>query len=146
MNVKLEGMEHLIKNLQKLKPQIQIKAVETALKASGEVVRQDAYNKAPIKGGTSADGFYVSGSKLAEGGRQGAVRESIKVGDPKIYDKNSQIRVGTNHMIAPDLERGTSREAAKPFMRRSADDPLTKEAVIREFKLAIENTVREAVK
>jgi len=138
-HMKIEGAKELDRKLKRLDKSMAGEIRKEALDAVGEFVRQDAYNKCPVKGGTSADGHYRS--EGTPGPRSGAVRESIK------YEvKRDHVVVGTNHIIAPDLEFGSSRESPHPFMRRSIDDPATKKGAGDKYaeiaKRGIEGAVR----
>jgi hypothetical protein len=95
---------------------------QEALEDVGEFVRQWAYNRCAVKGGTSGDGYYVSQWEPKNPGRAGEVRESIrKVSQPGL------VKIGSNHMIAFNLEFGTATGpptsvTAKPFMRPAVDE------------------------
>ena len=119
---RVEGLDQALRAVEKLNKDVRDAVRSKALERAGEHVRQDAHDKCPAKGLGSVDGFYPAiGEPTA---RSGAVRESIK------YQlKADHALVGTNHMLGPDLEFGTSREKPHPFLRRSADDPDTQRAV-----------------
>ena len=134
MRVDIKGVEELERKLKSLSQKASGQLTNSALEESGEYLRQDAHDKCPVKGGTSADGFYVSTSKEPETGRAGAVRRSIKW---RVSQFDSSALVMTSHPIARDLEFGTSREQAKPFMRRAADDKQTQSGVADTFMRVI---------
>ncbi len=97
-------------------------ATEQALSATGEYVRNWAHNRCPVKGSTSADGFYTSPWEPSAPGRAGEVRDSIKTSI-----SGSQARVGSNHMIAAYLEFGQgmgkpTSVTAKPYLRPAIEN------------------------
>lgn len=117
---KIEGMKELERKFKKLSDNVGGPIRDEALVQAGEYFRQDAHDKCPAKGLGSIDGHYPAiGDPTPQ---SGAVRKSIKAGAPQ----GGEVRVGTNHMLGPDLEFGTSRESPHPFMRRAADDPGTR--------------------
>ncbi len=142
-NIKLEGIEGLERKLKSLTNATRGEIVNQALEEAGEYFRQDAHDKCPVKGGVSADGFYISTSIPKDPARVGAVRKSIKWMLSKF---ETSVLIYTNHPIASPLEYGTSREEAKPFMRRAAGDKSTRAGVAgifkRIFAKAIEKVVR----
>jgi len=140
MIVKLHGAEDLERALKRVTDAVKYQALDKTLEAAGEYVRQDAHDKCAVKGGVSADGFYRSESEPS--GRPGAVRESIKY---RLSQFKPEVYVLTNHIIAPDLEFGTSREQAKPFMRRSADDPQTQLGVVEIFNRVMRQEIEGAI-
>ena len=103
-----------------------------ALEAMGQFVNQKAHDRCPVKGGTSADGVYVSDSQPTK--NSGAVRRTIK---HSIDRQNKRVVVGTNHMLAPGLEKGTSREQAHPFLTPAAEENITQIARIGEEKMRL---------
>lgn len=94
---------------------------QAALEDVGEFVRQKAHDRCPVKGSTSADGYYHS--PWPAGARAGEVRQSIKTWVVNPF----QVRVGSNHMIAALLEFGQGlgppvSVTAKPYMRPAVDE------------------------
>lgn len=136
MDFKIEGMDELLNNIKKLDKEMD-KQINKALENVGEFVRQDAFNKTPVKGGISADGRYVSESETADPSRAGAVRKSLKY---MVSKYNSEVFVYTNNIIAKPLELGTSREQAKPFLRPAIDENHEK------IKQIFAETLKEALK
>ncbi len=88
-----------------------------ALNEIGDFVLEKAQGRASVKGEGSADGYYSSPWAVRDPSRVGAVRKSIQ----KTMQPNKVV-IGSNHMIAPKLEHGSSRETPKPFMRPSIDE------------------------
>ena len=140
MSVTVTGLKEAQRKFDKLSDEMRGKITEAALTKSAEVLRQDMYNKCPVKGGSSADGFYKSYSKAS--GRSGAVRESLKAGSVQ----GVLVRVGTNNPIAPQLEYGTSRESARPFARRAADDSQTRNNIKKTFAEEVSKGVKGAAR
>lgn len=102
----------------------------------GEFVRQKAHDRCSVKGSTSADGYYTSPYPPRDPGRAGEVRRSIK----KTAPSNNQIKIGSNHMIAPMLEQGSSRETPKPFMRPAIDE--NQNHIVGMISEALEKSIR----
>ncbi len=139
-NVQIKGMKGLERKLNKLSNDVSGPIRDQALEEAGEYFRQDAHDKCPAKGLGSIDGHYPAIGEPSS--QSGAVRRSIKTGTPQ----GGEIAVETNHMLAQDLELGTSREAPHPFMRRAADDPDTRRGVSNKFRNVISKLVEGAVK
>lgn len=124
MQVRIHGMEQSIAALRRIDHRVRTQSVRDGLSESGEYIRQDVHDKCAVKGGVSADGHYVSKSK--PGKNAGAVRRSVKW---MLSQFQLAAIVYSNHPIAVDLEKGTSRESPRPFFRRSYDDPKTGDKV-----------------
>ena len=95
---------------------------EEALRAVGEFVKQKAHDRCAVKGGTSADGVYVSDHDPKDPSRAGEVRESIQM-----ESRPSETIIYSNHLIAKMLEFGQGlghpeSVSAKPFMRPAVDE------------------------
>jgi len=95
---------------------------QEALDEVGEFVRKWAHDRCAVKGGTSVDGVYVSRWDASSEGRSGAVRASIKKNL-----RQGEVRVGSNHILAPKLELGEGLNpplsvTAKPFLRPAIDE------------------------
>ncbi len=133
--VKVEGLEEATKAFDRLQKEVQEAVKGAAVERAGEYVRQDAHDKCPVKGGRSADGFYSSDGEMTA--RSGAVRKSIKY-----ENKGDFAVVGTNHIIAPDVEFGTSREKPHPFLRRSVEDGSTRTAIAEIYREEVGRAVR----
>lgn len=95
---------------------------QEALESVGDFIRDWAYNRCAVKGGTSGDGYYVSKWEPKDPGRAGEVRESIKM-----VSQPGLVKIGSNHLIAAQLEFGRATlpptsVTAKPFMRPAIDE------------------------
>ena len=139
MKIQIDGLDHMEKQFDKLSKSVRGEIAQEALEEAGEYFRQDAYNKCAVKGGMSADGFYFS--EWDPTGRSGAVRESIKWKLMNI----AEVIIFTNHMIAPDLEFGTSREQAKPFMGRAAQDKQTQKGIADIFARVLKKGIEKVI-
>jgi len=137
--IRIEGMEQALSNLRRIDNTMRTRTVREALSESGEYVRKDVHDKCPVKGGTSADGHYRSTSKPATPGKAGAVRRSVKW---MLSQFQNAAIVYSNHIIAVDLEKGTSRESPHPFFRRSLDDTNTRGKVRDIFIEKIKGAIR----
>jgi HK97 gp10 family phage protein len=138
INIKVEGLEQAVSKLNRLNSSLRNEAMREGLQDASDYVRKDAHDKCPVKGGASADGYYKSESEPSS--QSGAVRRSIK---NTVHQSHAEIF--TNHIIAKDLEYGTSRETAHPFMRRSADDSQTRKAVGDKFMAAVNKAIAKVV-
>lgn len=69
-----------------------------------EFVRKKAYERAPVQGGKSADGRYISKSRKPKKRAPGTYRKQIKAS----YD-DERVVVGVNDILGLWLEEGTSR-------------------------------------
>ncbi len=134
--IKVEGLAEATAAFDRLKRDVQEVVTGAAVERAGEYVRQDAHDKCPVKGGRSADGYYTSSAEPTP--RSGAVRKSIKY-----ENKGDFAIVGTNHMIAPQLEFGTSREAPHPFLGRSAADKNTQKAIADIYSKEVARAVKK---
>ncbi len=95
---------------------------QEALEEVGEFIRQWAHDRCSVKGSNSADGYYSSEWEAHNPQRAGEVRESIKM-----VSRPGEVKVGSNHIIAPKLEFGRglgppTSVTAKPFMRPAVDE------------------------
>lgn len=137
--IRVRGMEEALAALRGIDDRMKGPTMQGALGESGEYVRKDVHDKCPVKGGTSADGHYVSKAWSHDPKRAGAVRRSVK---SMVSGFGNTAIVYSNHMIATPLEKGTSRESPHPFFRRSLDDSSTSNKV----KDIFINKVKEAIR
>ena len=139
VRIRVQGMEQAMAELRRIDDKVRVQTMRDGLSESGEYVRQDVHDKCPVKGGTSADGHYVSNAWTADPKKAGAVRKSVK---SMVSTFGNKAIVYSNHIIAPQLEKGTSRESPHPFFRRSLDDHTTTGKV----KDIFIDKVREAIR
>ena len=137
--IRLVGAEQVLANFQRIDNRIKRQTIGDALSESGEYVRKDVHDKTPVKGGSSADGFYVSKAWSHDPSKAGAVRKSVKWA---LSTLGNAVVIYTKHIIAPKLEYGTSRESPHPFFRRSYDDKDTRNGIKDIFTKHIRGAIR----
>jgi len=118
-NVRVEGGEQLAANLNRIAHETRGRIGSEAVDAGGELIQQKAHDRCAIKGEGSIDGYYQPAEVWSvDPARAGAVKRSIKR-----ITEGLTCRVGSNHMIAPKLEKGLpSGHEPRPFMRPALDE------------------------
>lgn len=104
MTVKITGEPELIRKLKALSAAVAGQHLEAAAKIGAEVVREEASRRAPRRTGTLA-GDIVAETTIQEGSR---VEISVGPGKDAFYGLF--------------LEVGTSKMAARPFLRPALDE------------------------
>lgn len=119
VGAKIEGMRELEAKFKKLDAGIKGRIGSSAVDKGAEFIQEKAHDRCAVKGEPSADGFWPATDVwYVDPTRAGAVRRSIK----RITD-GLTAAIGTNHMLAPQLEfGGTKGESARPFMRSALDE------------------------
>jgi HK97 gp10 family phage protein len=96
---RLDGQEDLVKKFHALNDIVKSVKIRTALRAGGLVIMNDAKARAPVLTGN--------------------LRRSITMEDgPGEFE----INIGTDVVYAPFQEFGTSRMAARPYLRPAFDE------------------------
>ncbi|WP_442765105.1 HK97-gp10 family putative phage morphogenesis protein [Sulfurospirillum cavolei] len=109
----IKGLEQLISKLNNLPEKLEKKVIRAAVRKGAILVRDKAREKAPVKTGTLKKSIKIRSNKVANG------IISFKIGPTN--DKKK----GTDVFYGRFIEFGTSKMAAKPFMRPALDESET---------------------
>lgn len=127
VRVEMEGWEELERKLQSLGDRMQSQDVlEEALMAGAEVVREAIAAAAPRRTGILASDIHVS--------RKGRIKYSVRIGP------------GLKGFYGRFLEYGTSKMAARPFMRPAfeASNDAAQEAIRQSIWQAVQEAAERA--
>lgn len=113
MSTEIKGLEQLISKLNNLPEKLEKKVIRAAVRKGAILVRDKAREKAPVKTGTLKKSIKIRSNKVANG------IISFKIGPTN--DKKK----GTDVFYGRFIEFGTSKMAAKPFMRPALDESET---------------------
>ena len=114
-----DGLDQAIKNLKKLPINIQKNVMRGAVRASANVIRDEAKKQAPMgedrknPDGTWHEAGTLAKSIVTKGGRPKNKNE-VKAGVGIKYDKTYNLA-----WYAHFIEYGTRKQEANPFMRRA---------------------------
>lgn len=124
MNIRMEGFKEVNKVLRKLPQEIGQKVTRGALRKGGNVIRDAAIQKAPYSSIDRATKY--AGKKKYYTLH---LRDQIKVRSKKADGINARMEVSVGEAFWGKFsEFGTSRQAAKPWMRPAFDN--TRESAI----------------
>lgn len=109
----IKGLEQLISKLNNLPEKLEKKVIRAAVRKGAILVRNKAREKVPVKTGTLKKSIKIRSNRVANG------IISFKIGPTN--DKKK----GTDVFYGRFIEFGTSKMAAKPFMRPALDESET---------------------
>lgn len=112
--VEVDGVEQLKSNFKKISKTAS-NEVEQALINGALMVERDAKIKAPVD--------------------TGRLRQSLSYQEENFGSKNPAVKVGTNVDYAPPVEFGTSKMAARPFLRPAFNE--NKDKILKEIAKAM---------
>ena len=115
------------------------KALDRQFAALGDAARGEALLGALVSGAL----LMSNDAKAKAPVKTGNLRRSIHVGDEASGPDWAECAVGTNVEYAPFVELGTSKMAARPFLRPAAES--TRADVRREIVGALRAQLRRAV-
>jgi HK97 gp10 family phage protein len=151
---RIAGMKELVAALDRLPAELGVKSVWSALGGAGAEVKKDAQARAPVlaqatdtrKPGTVRDAIRVSRSKINKGQR-GFYEVIVRVKPLNKHKKRAAKAAGAlSGANNPDdpyywwfLEFGTSKMAARPFLRPAFESTKTAQlsGIQRRMKAAI---------
>jgi len=141
------GSRELITKFNKLSEAARGKALENSLVDGGLLISNSAKKKAPYKTGTLKRSIHVGGHTAESS--PGFTPEDVAgnysdVGENITSETSASILVGTNLEYAKHQEYGTSKMAARPFLRPALDEE--KENVKDEIGAALKVLVDKASK
>jgi len=147
-------LDKILKDMRQLAPKLQKKGLTQALRKGMAPVRKSAKAKAPVDTGALKKAITVrTNSKLGRREGGAAVQLGIR-GGAKEYANNAQNRregragksyeQGGNQFYFRFLEFGTSKMAARPFLRPALQENISKttQIVTEELRKAIDRIAR----
>lgn len=141
------GTKELMAKFNKLGEAARGKALENSLVDGGLLISNSAKKKAPYKTGTLKRSIHVGGhtAESSPGFTPDDVSgEYSDIGGNKTTETSAQVLVGTNLTYAPHQEYGTSKMAARPYLRPALDEE--KENVKDEIGAALKVLIDKAAK
>ena len=143
VEIKITGLAELDRALERFPLELQRKELAGAWRKAGKIMAEDAKDRAPVRVATHEGFGKASGEHIrAPGFLKASIRLTVRTinGIP-----TALIGWSRAAFYGAFQEFGTSRQAAKPFMRPAFDS--TAPAVIREFafhlRLGIERTAKK---
>lgn len=143
VQIKITGLAELDRALERFPQELQRKALADAWRKAGRIMAADAKDRAPVRVATEGGFGKASGKSIrAPGFLKSSIRLVVKNvnGIPTAF-----IGWGKAAFYGAFQEFGTSRQAAKPFMRPAFDSSV--QEVIREFafqlRLGVERTAKK---
>ncbi len=133
----LTGDRELSRQLAGLSRAARGEALKHALISGALLLRNDAKGRAPYRTGNLRRSLHVGGEGV-EAGTTGT-----DIGGQVVGPDYAEVVVGTNVEYAIFLELGTSRMAARPYLRPAVD--AQRGAVAREIADALRDLLRRAV-
>lgn len=132
MSVEIKGLEELIKNLNSLPEKIEKRVLRAAVRQGANVIKKKAQEYVPIDKGDLKKSIKVSGEKA----KPGVIAFKVQPTDNK--------KKGISVFYGRFQEFGTSKMAAKPFMRPAYDE--AGEDVINKVIDTVKSKIDEATK
>lgn len=146
MKAEIIGSKELIDKLNKLSNAVRGKVIENSLVAGGLLISNSAKNKAPYKTGTLRRSIHVGGH-TAESAPDFTPKDVAgsysDIGGNQNDENSASVLIGTNLEYAKYQEYGTSKMAARPFLRPALDEE--KENVKDEIGAALKVLIDKAV-
>lgn len=123
MSESVEGLEEIKANLARVADSAN--ALKAGVKAAGEIVRKDASARAPVRTGKLSRNIIL-------------VEEDNK--------ENPAVKIGPAKKVfyGKFIERGTSKMAARPFLRPALDE--NKDAIRQEIAKAMKEAISKAIR
>jgi HK97 gp10 family phage protein len=147
MKYTIIGSKELIAKFNKLGEAARGKALENSLVDGGLLISNSAKKKAPYISGTLKRSIHVGGhiAESAPGFTTNDVAGNYSdVGENITSETSASILVGTNLEYAKHQEYGTSKMAARPYLRPALDEE--KENVKDEIGAALKVLIDKATK
>jgi len=110
MSTEIKGLEELISKLNGLPDKLETKVVRAAIRKGAILMRDKARDKVPVDTGTLKKSIKIRNNRSEKG------IISFKIGP------TSDKKKGTDVFYGRFVEFGTSKMAAKPFMRPALDE------------------------
>lgn len=132
MSTEIKGLEELISKLNGLPDKLETKVVRSAVRKGAILVRDKAREKVPVDTGTLKKSIKVRNNRSGKG------IISFKIGP------TSDKKRGTDIFYGRFVEFGTSKMAAKPFMRPALDESENEvlDVVINDIKLKLDEEIK----
>jgi len=147
MKTEIIGIKEFGENLKKLDNATRGKVMETAVVAGALLISNRAKQDAPYETGTLRRSIHV-GSHVSESAPdftpEDVAGSYSDVGGVEIEEKKVSVLIGTNLEYARFQEYGTSKMAARPFLRPAMDTE--KEKAKDEIGAALKTLIEKAVK
>jgi HK97 gp10 family phage protein len=144
MPITVAGGDTLRQKYKLLSKGAQGKRLERGLVAGALLVQNDAKRRAAILTGNLRRSIHIGGHEDLNPGGEGIINSSgIGVPGPQIGANTAAVYVGTDVIYAPPVEFGTSRMAARPFMRPAFDSQY--KAAIAEVGAVVLESIRKTI-
>ena len=137
MQVKIDGLDQVMKRLETMGPELRKKGLRTAMRAAANTVKKSAQAKAPVDTGAmrknitiqaaSRTAKRVGGVAFRVGVKGGALAPGSKVryGRSRKGKKGGQAEGGSTWYFRL-VELGTSKMPARPFLQPALRDNVSK--------------------
>lgn len=142
LRVTVTGDKELARRFDQLSAAMRGKTLERALVAGALIVANDAKRRAPVLTGNLRRSIHVGGYGAAGGLESGTTGTDI--GGNRSTATSAEVLVGTNVEYARYPEFGTSKMAARPFVRPALDE--NRDAVVREVDEALRDLLRSVTR
>lgn len=128
----VKGLEDLIAKLNSLPEKLEKKVIRSAVRKGANIIRDKARSYVPVDSGELRKSITVSGAKY----KKGTIAFAIK---PRKNKKR-----GITVFYGKFIEFGTSKMAAKPFMRPAYDEAEKEvlETVINDIKSKVDEVAK----
>lgn len=140
--IRLKGSPEMTAKLRKLGDAAAGQALERAAVAGALLIHGAAVPKTPYKTGNLRRSLHVGGHAGESGGL--ADTKGTDVGGNEHSRARARVLIGTNVEYAPFVEFGTSRMAARPYLRPAFDEQ--KERAAKEVGAALWELLKAAAR
>ena len=145
MSTSVTGGDSLKRKFAALSDVVRGRAQERALIAGALIIQNDAKRRAAKDTGNMARSIHIGGHEDLAHDRQGIVRATGQpVPPPESSGAESAVYIGTDVEYAPNVEFGTGRRRAQPFLRPAIDE--NGPAVRNEVGAAYVDLIRAAIR
>lgn len=132
MSTEVKGLEDLIAKLNALPAKLEKKVIRAAVRKGANIIRDKARSYVPVDTGDLKKSITVSGAKY----KKGTIALAIKPRNNK--------KKGVTVFYGRFIEYGTSKMAAKPYMRPAYDEAEKEvlDTVINDIKSKLDEGVK----